>query len=230
MDILSVLKHIPLFQGLPAPQLELLAGCAKEKSYKTGQAIFLDAQEAKALYVLIWGKVKIYKTSNEGREQTIFVFGPGEPFCMTALVDEITPASAMALEDTRIVYFPSDMLEDVAKKEPSLLFNMMLVLIHRLKESLVLIESLSLKEIPQRVAAYVLTTLEKEGTADIIELSFSQRELAKILGTIPETLSRVFKKMANDGILRVENRTITVIDRAALKELAEPEEALVDMK
>jgi CRP/FNR family transcriptional regulator len=149
---------------------------------------------------------------------------------MTALVDEITPASAMALEDTRIVYFPSDMLEDVAKKEPSLLFNMMLVLVHRLKESLVLIESLSLKEIPQRVAAYVLTTLEKEGTADTIELSFSQRELAKILGTIPETLSRVFKKMANDGILRVENRTITVIDRAALKELAEPEEALVDMK
>jgi CRP/FNR family transcriptional regulator, dissimilatory nitrate respiration regulator len=224
MDILAVLKHIPLFEGLPPPQLELLAGCAKEKSYKTGQAVFLDAQEAKALYLLIWGKVKIYKTSSEGREQTIFVFGPGEPFCMTALTDEISPASAMALEDTRIVYFPSVMLEDVAKKEPSLLFNMMLVLIRRLKESLVLIESLSLKEIPQRVAAYILTTLEKEGSSDTIDLGFSQRELAKILGTIPETLSRVFKKMANDGILRVENRTITVIDRAALKELAGPEE------
>jgi CRP/FNR family transcriptional regulator len=216
------MKHIPLFNGLPPEQLTLLAGCAKEKSYRTGQAIFLDAQEAKALYLLIWGKVKIFKTSSEGREQTIFVFGPGEPFCMTALTDEFSPASAMALEDTRIIYFPSDKLEEVARVEPSLLFNMMQVLIRRLKESLVLIESLSLKEIPQRVAAYVLNELDRERGKDTFELSFSQRELAKILGTIPETLSRVFKKMAKDGILQVDNRTVRVIDREALRELAGP--------
>lgn len=225
MEILEVLKHIPLFNGLPSQQMEMLAGCAREKSYRTGQAIFLDAQEAKALYLLIWGKVKIYKTSGEGREQTIFVFGPGEPFCLTALTDEFSPASAMALEDTRIIYFPADKLEEVARIEPSLLFNLMLVLIRRLKESLVLIESLSLKEIPQRVAAYVLHVLETEGGADTFELGFSQRELAKILGTIPETLSRVFKKMANDGILLVENRTVRVLDCDALRKAAGPDEA-----
>jgi CRP/FNR family transcriptional regulator len=224
MDIPEVLKHIPLFNGLPQQQLDLLAVCAREKNYRTGQAIFLDAQEAKALYLLIWGKVKIYKTSSEGREQTIFVFGPGEPFCLTALADEYSPASAMALEDTRIVYFPSDKLEEVARVEPSLLFNLMLVLIRRLKESLVLIESLSLKEIPQRVAAYVLNQLEREAGKETFELPFSQRELAKVLGTIPETLSRVFKKMANDGILQVDNRTVRVIDREALRYMAGPDE------
>jgi CRP/FNR family transcriptional regulator, dissimilatory nitrate respiration regulator len=221
MDILQVIKHIPLFDGLPPQQLDLLAGCAKEKNYRTGQAIFLDAQEARALYLLIWGKVKIYKTSIEGREQTIFVFGPGEPFCLTALTDEYSPASAMALEDTRIIYFPSEKLDEVARQEPSLLFNLMLVLIRRLKESLVLIESLSLKEIPQRVALYIQKALDKSGGTDTFELDFSQRELAKILGTIPETLSRVFRKFANDGILHVENRTITVIDRTALRAMAE---------
>jgi CRP/FNR family transcriptional regulator len=224
MEILKVLKHVPLFEGLPPQQLELLAGCARENRYRSGEAVFMDAQEAKALYLIIWGRVKIFKTSSEGREQTIFIFGPGEPFCLTAMTDEVSPASATALEDTRIIYFPSEMLENVARTEPALLFNLMLVLIRRLKESLMLIESLSLKEIPQRVAAYILNTLEREGDPDTIELDISQRELAKILGTIPETLSRVFKKFAQDGILRVENRTVTIMDHAALKAVAGPED------
>ena len=220
MDTRDIVKHISLFQGLPEKQMEILAACAREKRFAPGQTIFVDTQEAQAFYLVVWGRVKIFKSTLGGKEQTIFHFGPGEPFCLTALTDESSPASAMALEDTRILMFPADILEDVARQEPSLLFNMILVLSRRIKQSLNLIESLSLKEIPQRLATFLLHSGEPGKAPDVFELGFSQRELAKILGATPETLSRILKKLGSDGVLSVEGRTIRLHDRQALEELA----------
>lgn len=219
MDSNEVLKYIPLFQGLPDNHVKVLAGCAIEKNYSSGQTIFIDTQEHRALYLIVWGRVKIYKSAIDGREQTIFLFGPGEPFCLTALADEFSPASAMALADTRILMFPAEVLEDVARQEPSLLFNMLLVLSKRLKESLVLIESLSLKDIPERLAAFLVHSLKQKKDPDVFDPGFSHRELAKILGATPETLSRVLRKLAAEGILSVEGRKIRIHDHAALEEL-----------
>ena len=223
MDTRDIVKHIPLFQGLPEKQVEILAASARGKHYAPGQTIFVDTQEAQAFYLVVWGRVKIFKSTLDGKEQTIFLFGPGEPFCLTSLTDEFSPASAMALDDTRIIMFPADVLEDVARQEPSLLFNMILVLSRRLKQSLNLIESLSLKEIPQRLATFLVHSGEQNRDPDVFELGFSQRELAKILGATPETLSRVFKKLGSDGVLSVEGRTIRIHDRQALEELARAE-------
>ena len=221
MDALSVLLHIPLFAGLPAEQMEILAQCAREKNIRAGQMIFADAQESRGLHLVVWGRVKIFKSTPEGREQTVFVFGPGEPFCLTALTDQVSPAGAMALEDTRILLFPAEVLESVARKEPSLLFNMVLALSRRLKESIDLIESLSLKEIPQRLAAFLVNSLDQEGGDDRIDLRFSHRELAKIIGATPETLSRVLKRMSEDGLLRLEGRSIIVLSRPGLNLIAQ---------
>ena len=172
MDPYDILKYIPLFEGLPPKHIDALAGCAIQKNYSSGQTIFTDTQEDRALYFIVWGRVKIYKASVDGREQTIFLFGPGEPFCLTALSDEFSPASAMALEDTRILMFPAEVLEDVARKEPSLLFNMLLVMSRRLKESLVLIEALSLKEIPQRLASFLVHSQKQKRDPDVFDPVF----------------------------------------------------------
>jgi len=221
MNALSVLLHIPLFAGLPAEQMKILARCAHEKNIRAGQVIFTDTQESRGLHLVVWGRVKIFKSTPEGREQTIFVFGPGEPFCLTALTDQLSPAGAMAMEDTRILLFPAEVLESVARKEPSLLFNMLLALSRRLKESIDLIESLSLKEIPQRLAAFLVNSLDQQGQDNRIDLRFSHRELAKIIGATPETLSRVLKRMGEDGILRLEGRAIVVLSRPGLNLIAQ---------
>ncbi len=221
MDIYKALEHLSLFRGLPPGQLQALAGCAKEKDYRAGQVIILESQEARALYLVLWGRVKIFKSSAEGKEQTIFLFGPEEPFCLTALADELSPASAMALEDTRIVYFPADVLETVVRDEPSILFNLLLVFSKRLKESLTLIESIALKELPQRLATFLVHSAVRKEGAFMVDLGFSHRELAKILGTTPESLSRVFKKLNAEGILKVEGRRIRIADYESLSRLTE---------
>jgi len=88
-----------------------------------------------------------------------------------------------------------------------------------------LIESLSLKEIPQRLASFLLHALTREGDKEInrLELTITQRELAKILGATPEALSRAVRKMSNAGILAMDGRSIRILDREALEELAEGE-------
>ena len=220
MDLFKALAHIPLFLELPPEQLRELAGCAQERQYRAGRMIVLDAEESRAFYLVLWGRVKIFKSSAEGKEQTIFLFGAGEPFCLTALTDEISPASAMALDDTRIIYFPAEALEKLVREEPSLLFNLLLVFSRRLKESLSLIEAISLKELPQRLATFLIHSISIREPAPAVELGFSHRELAKVLGTTPESLSRVFKKLSTEGVLGVEGRRIAVIDYPALARLA----------
>lgn len=220
MDRHEVLRHIPIFEHLADEQIKTLAGCAREKNVRPGKAVFEDMEYSQGFYLIVWGSVKIFKGSPEGKEQTIFVFGPGELFCLTAFIDDLAPANATALEDTRILFFPAEVMESIARKEPSLLFGLLLALSRRLKESLMLIESLSLKEIPQRLAAFLSHAFADEKQGDEISLHFSQRELAKIIGASPETLSRVFRRLADDGILTVNGRKIRVIDRQRLKSLA----------
>jgi CRP/FNR family transcriptional regulator, dissimilatory nitrate respiration regulator len=221
MDNLEVLKHIPIFAGLPEDQLKILADCARQKSVRPGRPVFEELMHSPGCYLVVWGSVKIFKSSPEGKEQTIFVFGPGELFCLTAFADEYAPASATALEDTRILFFPVEVMEGVARREPSLLFGILLTLSRRLKEALTIIESLSLKEIPQRLAIFLTHALTAEGQGDTVELRFSQRELAKIIGATPETLSRVLRKLGDENVLSIDSRTIRILDRPALAALAQ---------
>jgi len=131
----------------------------------------------------------------------------------------------MAIEDSAVLLIPGTVMETTARQEPALLFNIIQILSQRLKDSMTLIESLALKEIPGRLASFLCQLLPKE-TANkktSVELTISQRELSKILGATPEALSRALRKMANDGILSTAGRVITIFDRNALEQLAEGE-------
>jgi CRP/FNR family transcriptional regulator len=224
MDALLTLRTVPLFNGLPEEQLEAIAETASFKRYKSGEHVALESDHVRAFFLVISGRVKIYKSSAEGKEQTMYIFGSGEPFCLrTAFADEPFPANAQALEDSLVLAVPSAQMEKLARTQPTLMFNMVTVLSRRLKESMQLVESLALKEIPERLAAFILHTLDLSGRGEAkdLTLDITQRELAKILGATPETLSRVLKRLAEDEIISIKGRTILIHDRQALEELAD---------
>ena len=80
------------------------------------------------------------------------------------------------------------------------------------------IESLSLKEVPGRLAAYLVYLAEEQGSSTQVTLDIPKGQLASLLGTIPETLSRIFGKMTEEGLIRVEGRTILIDDFEGLQE------------
>jgi len=223
MDIVTFLRTIPFSKNLPEEQLEILAKSARKKRYRAGQLIISEMNETRTFFIVASGKIKMFKSSSDGKEQTLYLLGPGEMFGMcAAFSDSIFPANAMALEESTLLLFPDTVLEYLAKQDPTILFNLIFILSCRLKESMSLIGSLSLMETPQRVASFLLfSSLKKDcRKGEVAKLTITQRELSKILGTTPETLSRILKKLARENIIRVTGRNICILDCEALEELA----------
>jgi CRP/FNR family transcriptional regulator len=110
---------------------------------------------------------------------------------------------------------------DLVKSNPSLALNMLAVLSRRLRRFTVLVDDLSLKEVPGRLAAHLLyLSANQEGTDDV-QLELPKGQLAGLLGTIPETLSRILTKMVKQGFVESEGARIKIVDRPGLEELAE---------
>ena len=224
MEIFKQIKNFALFQGLSEENLTLLTSQALHRKFRQGDLLIGEADQIRAFYVVTAGQLKLYKSSSEGRRQTLSLLRSGDPFGLcTAFATESFPANAMALEESAVLIIPGELMENVAKKEPVLLLNIIQILSERLKESMTLIESLALKEIPARLSAFILHALSREAgeNKNKLDLTITHRELSKMLGATPEALSRSFRKMSNDGILVVDGRLITILDRKAMEELAE---------
>ena len=214
---------IPLFEGLPENHLEGLARIVVDRKFSAGKTVFFEGQEGTGFYVVISGRVKIYKLSSDGKEQIFHIFGPGEPFGEIALFeDRKFPAYAETLEKSRILFFPRASFLNLIKKDPSLAMNMLGVLSQRLRRFTSLIEDLSLREVPGRLAAYFLYLSQRNHASDDLALDISKGQLASLLGTIPETLSRILTRMIKAGYVQEDARhIIRISDRKGLQELAE---------
>lgn len=214
----QILEESELFDGLSAEHLDEIEKIAVVKEYSRGETIFFEGDPGNGFYMVATGKVKIYKTSFSGKEQILHIFGPGEPFGEVPVFHgHPFPANATALEKTSLIFFPRQAFVDMAHTMPSLIMNMLAVLSMRLRRFATQIENLSLKEVPARLAGYLLYLSEEQGGVEEVELQISKGQLASLLGTIPETLSRIFAKMSDEGLIRVEGKKISLLDRPGLE-------------
>ncbi|MCX5875034.1 MAG: Crp/Fnr family transcriptional regulator [Deltaproteobacteria bacterium] len=221
MELMSFLKQVPLFAGLTAEQYDELAMIITLQDYGRSQSIFAEGDPGTGFYVVMEGLVKIYKLSMEGKEQILHIFGPGEPFAEAAVFMGSTfPAHALALEKSRALFIPRRAFIDLIQTNPALAMNMLAALSMRLKKFAHLIEDLSLKEVPGRVAAHLLFLSTQQGDSDTVKLNIGKAQLASLLGTIPETLSRILTKLSKQGLISSEGAQITILDRDGLEDLA----------
>jgi len=217
----SQIGEIPLFSGLSEEQLQELATIVLEQVFRRGQTIFLEGDEGSGFYVVKTGKVKIFKLSPDGKEQILHIFGPGEPFAeVPVFAGQRFPANAEALEECRLFFFPRAGFLDLIRRHPSLALNMLAVLSRRLRQLAGLVEDLSLKEVPARLAAYILYQSERQQGVPEFELEIAKGQLASLLGTIPETLSRILARMVKEGLIESSGPRIKIINKAGLQELA----------
>ena len=208
-----------LFSGLPDKELEKIAAIAIPKTFGRGESIFFEGDEGNGFYMVAEGRVKIFKMSLEGKEQILHIFGPGEPFGEVPVFHgQPFPANAMSLVKSKLLFFPRREFVDLVTENPSLALNLLAMLSLRLRRFANQIESLSLKEVPGRLAAYLVYLAEEQGSTKQVTLDIPKGQLASLLGTIPETLSRIFSKMTDEGLIRVEGRTIFIDDIERLQE------------
>ena len=219
---MNIISAIPLFNGLPDDQLSAIRQIAVEKQYNKGQTIFSEEDETKGLFVVVDGRVKIYKVSSEGKEQILHIIEVGQSFGeVTVFTGQQMPANAQSLTKSRLLLFPRSAFVGLVTANPSLALNLLAIMSKKLRQFAVQIENLSLKEIPARLASYLIYLAEEQGSADAITLNVSKGQLASLLGTIPETLSRIFAKLSGQNLIRVEGPKITLLDLQGIEDLAE---------
>ncbi len=222
---IDLLSHCPLFAGLREEDLKKIKAIALPKKVGKKEILFTDGEEARGFYVILSGRVKIYKVSPEGKEQILHVVSAPDPFAEAALFLEGSyPAFAEAMSDCQLLFFPKRDFIRLIERNPQLSINMIVTLSQYLKRFASLIEELSLKEVSSRIAKYLLDLSlkqSKEGkNAEEVELDLSKTQLALKLGTISETLSRTLAKLKAKGIIDVKKNRICLLNRKTLGEVA----------
>jgi CRP/FNR family transcriptional regulator len=221
----NLLKRCPLFAGLKDEDLKRVRAIATLRQVGKKEVLFSEGEEARGFYVILSGKVKLYKISSEGKEQILHVVSAPDAFAEAALFLEGSyPAFAESLGDSQLLYIPKRDFIQLIEKNPQLSINIIVSLSHYLRRFASLIEELSLKEVSSRIAKYLLdlsVKSSKEGkNPQEIELDLSKTQLASKLGTISETLSRTLGKMKTKGVIDVQGNKILILDRESLEDLS----------
>jgi CRP/FNR family transcriptional regulator, dissimilatory nitrate respiration regulator len=221
MDRRLAIKTCPLFAGATDSDLDALLRICRRGEYPKGTILFSEGEEARGFYIPVTGKVKIYKLSPDGKERIIRIAHPGRTFAEAAIFDVgVYPANASTLEKSVLLFFPKKEVLGLLHSNVQLAINMIGGISRILREMMDQMESLTFKDVPARLARYLLDHAN-DGRSRQVTLPVSKTQLAANLGTVSETLSRTFRKMTEDGLIQVNSRTIELLNVPQLEIIAE---------
>lgn len=218
MDI-NVLQKLVYFQQLGPDDLKALAGSVLEVSRQRGEALFHEGEPSRGLYFVMTGAIKISRISPEGREQVVAVVGPCQTFNDVPVFDGgPCPASAIALEPSTVGLIPEELMRRLAVKHPAVAEGMFKVFASRLRGLTTLVADLTQLDVPGRVAKFLLTYHEASGQSS---LSFSQQDVASIVGTTREVVARALKTLEERGAIARRGTSVEIVSAQRLAEALE---------
>ncbi|MGE5645066.1 MAG: Crp/Fnr family transcriptional regulator [Acidobacteriota bacterium] len=220
---MSVFSQIPLFQSLDDAEIDALAERAIEKRYGSGDVLFHEGEECRGLYLLGQGSVKIFKTSQAGREVMLALETAPSSVAEVPLFDGGPyPATVSAVGDVRAYLLTKKDFQQVCRIHRDVPFKMLAVVGRRLRHLVGVVETVTFGSVRQRLARTLLDFGRQAG-ADTFPLPVTHEELAFRLGTVREVVSRNLSRFQAEGLLRLQKREITLTDRAGLEREAETE-------
>lgn len=220
------LLSVPLFSEFEIAELRIISGFSSVRRYKKQQIIFLEGEPYSGFYLVLKGKIKVYKISPDGRESIVHIVKPFDPFAEVPLFEQRTtyPVNAEALEESVLFFIPKEGFLQFIAAHPQIYFKIITGFAKKLRELTNRLESITLNEVTTRLSQYLLDEIPNEKVAEhefpIVVLTFTKSALAIYLGTAIETLSRTFKKLQDAGVIEVKNNTIVILNRKKLQELA----------
>lgn len=222
MEIRKFLSNAFLFTSFTEKEIDLLLASTSLKKVGRGEQIFSEGIDATAFFIVVSGKVKIYKLSPDGKEYTLHIHGPGDLVAEAAIFDlMVYPASCLALEDTTLMRVSREGFLSLIRAHPELALKMMSGYSKRLRQFVAKIEELSLKDIKSRLAGYLIENSSVENGVAVCHLSYSKKELSSLLGTIPETLSRALAFLKQKKLIIEKDNTIIIPDSEKLRIFSE---------
>ena len=224
-DKKELLKQTALFRDLDDSILDFLAVGSVEKRLARDEILFLAGDQATGLYVIVEGSVRAFRTGGDGREQVIHVEKAVTTIAEVPVFDDgVYPSTVAAEEGSRVLFIAKEKIRAACLKHPQLAIAAARLFAMRLRNCAELVESLSLREVGQRLAEFLLDQAKKNGKPSGDGVTFRQElthnQLAARIGTVREVVSRVMLRLQQQGLLVTKGRVITIPDRPALERYA----------
>ncbi|WP_022850449.1 Crp/Fnr family transcriptional regulator [Limisalsivibrio acetivorans] len=174
------------------------------------EILFLEGESGRYIYYLLSGSIKLYKTNDEGKEAIVHFVYSGDMFAEIILQLECCyPVTASAIEDCTLLEIDAAALFREIEQDPKLGMRIIALLSRRIKNFVNMIENLTLKDVRGRFLNYLANLAENRGS-NVVELPVPKGDIALLLGTTPETFSRLLKKLCDEGILRTDGKKIII--------------------
>lgn len=223
---LHVLRKLPMFRPLAEASLAAVAGRTVIRPLRRDATLFRAGEPCHGLYVVLDGAVRVYRSNADGREQVLHVQGPGRAVAEVPLFDGGPyPASARAEEDGRVIFLSRSDFEWLYRNNPEVAAAIIRELGRRLRKMVRLVEKISLKDVPARVAMTLLDYAEPHGPLrDGLEFALprTQEDLAAELATTRESVARALARLRRDGVVEQRGARVRIRDLAALERAAFP--------
>jgi CRP/FNR family transcriptional regulator len=222
---IEILSDAPLLRELSDEDSNILRPHVHVVLLRKGERLYEEGAVDDKLYAVIAGKVKLTRTSSDGREVLVRVQGPGEMFGELAMFDpEYRTSTAAAITDARLAVIAHDDLRDVLLARPSMAMLLLKELAQRLRNLTETTTGLIFTDVPGRVARALLDLADKFGTEqdDGIQVNhdLTQEELAQYVGASRETVNKALADFANRGWLQLSAKSVVLIDPERLRRRA----------
>lgn len=230
MDIVDFLRQIALFSALDDTILGRLAERCVSRSVGSNVVLFTAGEPYRGLYMVETGRVRVYRLSSDGREQVLHIEGPGRTVAELPLFDGGPyPASAVTLEESRLVFLPRADFERAYRTNPDFAHVIIQTLGKRLRHFVHVTETLAFRDVASRLALLLAGYADRAGrpTDAGVELTLgrTQEEIALEIGAARESVSRAFKQLQSRGLVQsVDRDRLLIPDLARLRTLAAPGE------
>ncbi len=173
--------------------------------------LFIENQLAEYFYYVVDGNIKLSKLTENGKETIIRIVHNNEIFAEATLYGRKTyPVNAAAINKTYLLAISIKGFQELCSKNNAFVLKLFITMSHQLRYLVDMINDLSSTDTTKRLMKYLYALKEKKGSS-IIKLPIPKRDLAMLLGAAPETISRVFTKLQNDGFIKIQGREITIL-------------------
>lgn len=213
--IMSIIKEIPFFSLLTEKELNLIDKIAGRKELKKGEYIFFEGEAGDKFFIIKNGQVKLTKMIKNGDEQILNIFSKNDIIAEIVAFDKGSyPASAVTMTDTEVIVFDQGELEDLIMKHPSIGLKLLREMSHRLRRAQENVRDIALKDSSAKVAGLLIFLAKKYGRKKkdkvILDISLTQQELASMIGSSRETVSRVLGQFEAEDLIKTSRKKIII--------------------
>ena len=225
-DKIAALRRTALFGELPETELIALADRAVERRLSRDEILFVAGDEAAGLFVIVSGALRAFREGVDGREQVIHVERAGATIAELPVFDDRPyPSTVAAEEDSTVLFLDKRDVKSLCLANPQIALAALKMLAGRLRKCAELVEALSLREVDQRLARWLLAEARSRGarTPDGVELTLAltNQQIAARIGSVREVVSRALARLQNNGLVVVDGRRVIISDEHALAVFSE---------